>query len=72
MAMHPRLKFVVNLQKRLFFLTPSLIGSINGRIFILTNQQVVLMELVSNTGPKANKVTSLGHRIQVYTLCVRG
>ena len=30
---------------RLFFLTPSLIGSINDRIFILTNRQVVLMGL---------------------------
>ncbi len=29
----------------LFFRTPSLIGLINGRLFILTNQQVVLMGL---------------------------
>ena len=28
---------------RLFFLTPSMIGSINHRIFLLTNRQVVLM-----------------------------
>ena len=30
---------------RLFFLTHSLIGSINDRIFVLINQQVVLMGL---------------------------
>ncbi len=34
-----------NLHMRPFFLTTSLIGSINDRIFILTNQQVVLMGL---------------------------
>ena len=31
-----------------FFLTPSLIGSTNDRIFILTNWQVVLMGLLSD------------------------
>ena len=31
---------------RLFFLTPSLIGSINDTIFILTNLPVVLMGLI--------------------------
>ena len=31
---------------RLFFLPPSLIGSINHRIFLLTNRQVVLMGLI--------------------------
>ncbi len=34
---------------RLFFLTPSLISSINARIFILTNRQVVLMGLTNET-----------------------
>ena len=39
-------KCVTNSYMRLFFfLTASLIGSINYRIFLLTNQQVVLMEL---------------------------
>ncbi len=36
---------IKNLHMRLFFLTPSLIGSINHRIFLLTNRQVVLMGL---------------------------
>ena len=32
---------------RLIFLTPSLIGSINDRMFILTNQQVFLIGLIT-------------------------
>ncbi len=40
-----------NLYMRLFFLTPSLIGSINARIFILTNWQVV------HIGLKCHSVT---------------
>ncbi len=38
---------ITNLYMRLFFLKPSLIGSINDRIFILTNRQVVLMRLTN-------------------------
>ncbi len=33
---------------RLLFLTPSLIGSIYGEVYHLTNRQVVLMELTRN------------------------
>ncbi len=36
---------IKNLHMRLFYLTPSLIGSINHEIFLLTNGQVVLMGL---------------------------
>ena len=38
--------WITNLHMRLFYLTPSLIGSINDKLFRLTNQQVVLMGLL--------------------------
>ncbi len=40
---------IKNLHMRLFFLTPSLIGSINHELFLLTNQWVVLMGIIHNS-----------------------
>ncbi len=49
---------IKNLHMRLFFLTPSPIGSINHRISLLTNRQVVLMGI-------REKNASLDHQIQL-------
>ena len=50
LANHDKAKIccIINIHMRLVFLSPSLIGSINDRMSILTNWQVVLMGLRDN------------------------